>query len=177
MKGLIILFLFSLNAFTDDLTITKFKEILNGKETENIRKELKQLHIMKKCNVRFTMNYPNKDPFQVSTTATEKYVANKYIVTIIKVPDNKAFYSIILWNDKDKSLDFWLMDPSEKITRFKGTKDKKRKNRIHWKGKTTSNEDYEGYTDYSQLLISWEGKYTNPDGTSYTESGNSTPIK
>ena len=177
MRLFLLLFLFSLNTYSEEFTVAKFKEILKGKETESIRKELKHLHIMKKCNVNFTLNYPEREPFKVNTTATEKYVGKRYIVTEIKVPDNKPFYSILMWNDKENKFETWLMDPGEKITRFSGKVDKKNKNRIHWSGKTTSGQDYKGYTDYSKKLISWEGKYTNPDGTYYTESGNSTPAK
>ena len=162
MKVLLVLMLFSLNVFSEDLTVARFKEIIKGKESENIRKELKHIHIMKKSNLRMAFSYPEREPLKVSTSATEHYVANKYIVTKVKVPDNKPFYSIIRWNENEKVIEYWVMDPSEKISRFKGAEDKERKSRINWKGTTATGQVYKGYTDYSKSLISWEGKYTNP---------------
>ena len=124
-----------------------------------------------------TFNYPGRKLVEVSTKAQDKYVDGKYLVGELKVANGKSFYNIVLWNEKKNRFEAWMMSPDEKISVSYGTKTN-RKYRLKWEGKSPAGEIYKGYCDYSDDLISWEGKYFSEDGKFlYSESGNSVPVK
>ena len=177
MKLLFILFLtlFSVGA-EDKLTVEQFKKIINGKETETINDELKQFPLFKKFQMNMVLKSPGKEPFKVSTTGTEKYIAGKYLLTIMEVPNNKPFYSFMMWNKEKMRFESWLLSPDEKIGLSIG-KIVEGKKRILWEGKTFNGDSHKGYTDFGADLISWESKYYSPDGKYlYSESGNAIPL-
>ena len=179
MKKLLIIALLSFISImsAEEMTAEKFKKIMTGKESKTVRKELQFMPILKKYSQTIKFSYPDKEGFTAKATGEEKYIEGKYIFTVMNLPDDVKFYSLVLWNEKEKVVEGWFLTPDNKISKVIG-KPAKVKGRYNWTGKTSDGGKYKGYADYSPGLVSWEGKYYSKEGkVLYSESGNAVPIK
>ena len=179
MKLLLITFLFCFSLQAENkFTAEQLKKIINGKESKTIRKEMQFFPLFKKSTAKMVYEYKDTAiaPLKVSTTAVEKYIEGKYIVTELEIPNSPSFYSVLMWNDNMKRFEAWYLAPDQKVFVLKAIPTK-RKGRLNWEGKTPKGENYKGYCDYSKELISWEGKYFSPEGKFiYSESGTAVPL-
>ncbi len=169
--SIFLLFLISFTIYAEEMTVEKFKEIMKGKETKTIRKELQPIFILKKCTIKIKFSYPDRDDFTGTATGSEKYIDEKYILSTAVIPDGPTLYFIKLWDEKDKVITTWNLNQENQLT--KGViKPTKKEGRFIVEGNFPNDTNYKGYADYSEKLNSWEGKYTDKNGKLlFSESG------
>ena len=158
------------------MTKEKFNKISLGKESKDIRKELRFIQVFKNSTWKITFSFPHREgKIKDRGKVTQKYIDGKYIHTILTTVRKEKVETITLWNEKEKRAEQWRISIEGKLLKMI-CEPTKTKNRYYWSGDTDVGK-YKAYVDYTPRLISWEGKYYRDGKFESAESGNAVPVK